>query len=176
MKMIISNIDFIVTEHFAMPIRNLFMPPYQMVSEVDIRPGNRVLDFGCGPGYITIPLAEKTGPEGLVYALDIHPLSAKSVKRRARKKNLSNIQTVLSGCSIGLPDNGIDLAVIFDVYHELDNGSDVLLEIHRVLKPDGILYFSDHHMKEHRIVSELTAQGLFTLKEKGKRVYRFVRV
>jgi len=49
----------------------------------------------------------------------------------------------------------------------------VLEELRRVLKPDGILSFSDHHMKENEIVSKVTSRGLFRLSRKGKRTYSF---
>jgi len=47
--------------------------------------------------------------------------------------------------------------------------------LHRVLKPEGLLSFSDHHMKEDEILSGITESGLFTLSEKGKKTYGFLR-
>jgi len=52
----------------------------------------------------------------------------------------------------------------------------VLEELHRVLKPEGILSFSDHHMKESEILSRLTSGGLFRLWKKGKKTYSFLKV
>ncbi|MFC1958135.1 hypothetical protein ACFLVQ_01020 [Chloroflexota bacterium] len=51
----------------------------------------------------------------------------------------------------------------------------VLGELYRILKPNGILSFSDHHMKENEILSEVTSGGLFKLLKKGKRTYSFVK-
>jgi cupin superfamily acireductone dioxygenase involved in methionine salvage len=46
-----------------------------------------------------------------------------------------------------------------------------------VLKPDGILSFNDHHLKEeNEIVARITGKGLFKLSGKGKRVYNFLKV
>ena len=116
------------------------------------------------------------GVSGLVYALDTHHLAVKMVEQRARKKGLTNIRTILSSCSTSLPDNCLDLIIFFDVFHVLDNQEEVLLELHRVLKPNTIMHFSDHHLKEDQIVSTLTKQGLFKLKSKGRKTFSFSKV
>ena len=51
-----------------------------------------------------------------------------------------------------------------------------LAELNRVLKPNGILSFNDHHMRESEVMSEITDKGLFRLSKKGKRVYNFQRI
>lgn len=40
-----------------------------------IKEGSHVLDYGCGPGFCTIPAAKIVGSQGMIYALDIHPLA-----------------------------------------------------------------------------------------------------
>jgi len=61
------------------------------------------------------------------------------------------------------------------VFHGLNNANAVLTELHRVLKPKGILSFSDHHMKEAEIVSQITSGGLFQLSARGKKTFSFLR-
>ncbi len=168
-----SNFAFKMMVNVGMPIRNLFMPPKKMLAEVEIKPGDHVLDFGCGPGAFTLIAAEKTGPSGMVYALDIHPLAVKMVEQQARKKYHTNIQTILSSCQTSLADNSLDLLLFFDVFHILNNQTEVLVELHRVLKPDGILCFSDHHLKDEQIVAKLTERRLFKLEEKGRWTFSF---
>ena len=171
-----SHLKFRLMVHVGMPIRNVFLSPETMLSEVDIPPGARILDFGCGPGTFTRLLAQKTGPTGKVYALDNHPLAINMVEKQAREKKLSHIHTILSDCATSLPDSSLDLVVFFDVFHLLGNQEAVLVEIQRVLKPDGILSFSDHHMKEADIVHRLTEHGLFTLIQKGKITFAFHKI
>jgi ubiquinone/menaquinone biosynthesis C-methylase UbiE len=168
-----SDLKYKMMVNIGMPIRNLFMPPDKMLAETDIKTGYQVLDYGCGPGTFTIKIAERVGSEGFVHALDIHPLAKKYVEQKALSKNLSNVNAILSNCSTGLPENSIDYAIIFDVYHELDNPEDVLVEIKRVLKAKGILCFSDHHMGEDEIIENLTKKEMFGLEKKGKRTYSF---
>lgn len=171
-----SNFAYRLMVNVGMPIRNLFMPPVKMLNEVDIKSGYKILDYGCGPGIFTVMMAERVGQEGLVYALDIHPLALKMVEEKAQNKKLSNIKTILSSCSTFLPENCLDLIIFFDVFHDLDNQKDVLLELQRVLKPNGNMCFSDHHMKEKEILDRLTEDGLFMLNKKGKRTFDFSKI
>jgi len=168
-----SDLEYWLMVNFGMPFRDLFMPPAKMLAETDIEPGYQVLDFGCGPGTFAIKIAEKVGSSGFVHALDIHPLAKKYTESQAHRKNLSNVKVILSNCSTSLPDHGIDYVIFFDVYHELDNQEDVLIELKRVLKPNGILCFSDHHMKDDQIIHEITKNKLFTLVKKGRRTFSF---
>jgi len=176
MKQKMSNFGFKMMVNVGMPIRNLFMPPAKMIAEVEIHPGYKVLDYGCGPGAFTIMIAEIIGQSGIVYALDIHPLAIKAVEQNARKKNLSNYKTILSSCSTSLPGNSLDLVIFFDVFHALKNQEEVLIELHRVLKSDATMCFSDHHMKEIEILKRLTEKGLFKLQRKGRRTLIFGKV
>lgn len=169
-----SNIAFRLMVNVGMPIRNLFMPPGKMLAETDICQGYQVLDYGCGPGTFTIKIAERVGPSGMVYGLDIHPLAIRYLERKAARKKLTNIKSILSNCSTSLEDNSIDYAVFFDVYHVLNNKEDVLVELKRVLKPGGMLCFSDHHMEDDRSIQELTKDGLFVLDKTGQRTISFI--
>jgi ubiquinone/menaquinone biosynthesis C-methylase UbiE len=74
-----------------------------------------------------------------------------------------------------LPDNRLDAVILYDAFHHLSDSNGVLKELHRVLKPDGILSFGDHHMKENEVVAALTNNGLFRLSRKGQRTYSFLR-
>jgi len=113
------------------------------------------------------------GKSGKVYALDIHTLAIQKVKDVVSKYNLQNVETIRSDCKTGLPDNSIDVVLLYDTFHDLRHPNRVLKELRRVLKPKGILSFSDHHMKENEIVSKLTDKGLFRVSGKGKRTYSF---
>jgi len=155
--------------------RDFFLPRKNILKEVGIKPGFHVLDFGCGPGSYIIPLAELVGESGKVYALDIHPLAIQKVQNIASKKQLANMETILSDCQTGLPDNTLDAVLLYDAFHHLSDPDVVLKELYRVLKPDGILSFSDHHMKESEIVSQVTNSRLFRLSRKGQRTYTFLK-
>ena len=156
-------------------LRDLRLPRRNILKEVGIKPGFRVLDYGCGPGSYTFPLAELVGESGQIYALDIHPLAIRRVKDMASKKRLANVQTILSDCQTGLPDNSLDVVLLYDIFHHLGDPNKILKELHRVLKPSGVLSFSDHHMKEDEIVSGVANSGFFSLSQRNQRTYSFTK-
>jgi ubiquinone/menaquinone biosynthesis C-methylase UbiE len=156
-------------------IRDFFKPRKDIVKEIGLKEGFHVLDYGCGPGSYVPPVAELIGKSGKIYALDINPSAIKMVKKIAVKKQLPNVETILSDCNTGLPNNSIDVALLYDTFHGLADQNRVLKELHRVLKPNGILSFNDHHMEENEITSKVTSAGLFRLLRKGERTYSFVK-
>jgi ubiquinone/menaquinone biosynthesis C-methylase UbiE len=107
--------------------------------------------------------------------VDIHPLAIQKVQRIISKKHLTNVKTIISDCRTGLSDNSLDAVIIYDAFHHLSDPNGVLKELHRVLKPGGILSFGDHHMKENEVVAAVTSNGLFRLSRKGQRTYTFLR-
>jgi ubiquinone/menaquinone biosynthesis C-methylase UbiE len=156
-------------------IRDFFSPRKDIVKEVGIKEGFHVLDYGCGSGSYVTAVAELVGKSGKVYALDVHPLAIEMVKKIVSKNKLTNLDTILSDCKTGLPNDSIDVVLLYDVFHDLTDPNCVLEELHRVLKPKGILSLIDHHMKENEIVQNLTNAGLFRMLRKGVRTYSFVK-
>lgn len=162
---------------FSFKLRDFLLPRENILREAGIEPGFFVLDYGCGPGSYTFVAARAVGESGKVYALDLHPLAIRRVKHIIAKKRLVNVATIYSDCGTGLPDQSIDVVLLYDVFHELSQPEQVLTELHRVLKPGGILSFNDHHIRAQKeILSRITGNGLFRLSGKGKRVYNFAKI
>jgi ubiquinone/menaquinone biosynthesis C-methylase UbiE len=155
--------------------RDFLVPRINILREVGIQPGFHVLDYGCGPGSYLILVAELVGKTGKVYALDIHPLAVQRVRDVASKKQLENVETIRSDCKTGLPDRSIDVVLLYDILHDLNDSNRVLGELYRVMKPHGVLSFSDHHMRENEILSNVTDGRLFKLLRKGKKTYSFAK-
>lgn len=149
--------------------RDALLPRERIFEEAGIKPGMRVLDYGCGPGSYVSVAAKLVGESGMVYALDSHPLAIESVRRTIAGRRLRNVRTVLSGCEMWLPDGALDAVLLYDVLHDLGEPTRVLREIHRVLKADGVLSVSDHHLSEVEIIARLTDDSLFSLLRRGKR-------
>lgn len=171
MKM--SNFKFKLMANCGMPFRDIFLPPKKIMEEIAIKKGDFILDFGCGPGSYSILAAQKTGENGKVYAQDIHPIALDYLTKKASKKRFQNIETKLSEGRIDLPDQSLDIVILFDVYHMLDDTEFVLNEIHRSLKQGGTLAFSDHHMKESKIMTELSKNNQFEFIKKGEKTFTF---
>jgi len=160
---------------FMFRIRDLLQPRTQVLQEVELGPGDHVLDYGCGPGTYVPYVAERVGETGRVYALDLHPLAVRRVQELARKRRLGNVETIRSDCQTGLPDGSVDVVLLYDIFHMLSEPDAVLAELRRVLKAQGTLSLLDPHMREEDLVSGVTRGGLFALASKGERTYRFAR-
>jgi len=156
-------------------LRDLFLPRKNILKEVGIEQGHHVLDYGCGPGSYVEATAQLVGESGKLYALDEHPLAISRIQDISSKKRITNIEAICSNCETGLPDASIDVVLLYDIFHLLRNPMSVLHELHRVLKPKGILSFSDHHIKENEIIHEVTHDELFRLLRKGKKTYSFLK-
>ncbi len=158
---------------FGFRWRDKFHDPGKVLQRVGIREGQTILDFGCGLGGYTIPAAEMVGERGKVYALDIHPLAIEAVEKNARKKRMTNITTILSDRDTGLPDESVDVILLYDTIHGIGDKQALLKELHRVLKSDGFLSVSDHHLKEDGTLKVVEENGLFSLMEQDKEILNF---
>ena len=170
-----SNIDFkIMSLCFA--IRDKFKDPMDKIKKANIKSSDYVLDYGCGPGSYSFVAAKVVGPSGKVFAADIHPLAIKKVRKKALKKGLKNIETILTDCNTGLENNSIDVIICFDTLHALKNVMDNnMKEFYRVLKPNAILSVDDHHSEENEIISKVQENGLFKLLDKKEKIFNFIK-
>ena len=160
---------------FTFRFRDLFSSRKSILKEVGIKPGFHILDYGCGSGSYITAAAELVGKSGKIYALDIHPLAIRRVRSIASKKRLANVETICSDCETGLPDCSVDVVLLYDTFHALSAPNRILEELHRVLRPNGLLSFSDHHMKESEITAKVASKGLFGLLRKDEKTYSFLR-
>jgi len=167
------NVLNYITMSLILQIRDLLYPPQKVLSEVEITPGICVLDFGCGIGSYSIETAELLARSGKVFALDIHPLAVEDVSKTALKKKLTNLETILSDCETKLPSNSVDIILLYHVFHDLKNPDKVLHELHRVIKPQGILSFSEFRVE--KISPGIAKTGLFQLQRKGNRTHTFMK-
>jgi len=170
-----SNLAFLGMS-LLFKIRDFIRPPMDKVMEIGLKPGARVLDYGCGPGSLSIEAARLVGESGTVFSVDMHPNAIESVKRRAAKEGLTNIVPIEANSPDALETESFDVVILYDIFHDFGNPEMMLRELHRVLKPDGTLSFSDHHMNEAAILSGVTRGGLFKLSKKGNRTYSFRKV
>jgi len=147
-------------------LRDLFVKPGRRLEKVRLGERMSVLDYGCGPGSYTIPAAKLVGPEGKVFAVDIHPLAVNTIEKKASKEGLRNIETVLvRGYDTGIPDSSIDRVLLLDTLHGIDDPEALFREIHRVLKRDGLVFMDQEHMSESRARELVERTGLFAIAE-----------
>jgi len=123
----------------ATPLRRLIHDPRRVLAGL-ARPGDTVIDVGCGPGYFTLPLAETVGPTGRVVAVDLQPAMLEQVRVRAARAGLAD-RVELHPCAADtLGDLPVaDALLAFAVVHELPDVARFWCEAAAALRPDGRL-------------------------------------
>lgn len=138
-----------------------------------------VADIGAGTGYYSFRLSAKV-PQGKVYAVEIQDKLIISLQNKKASLKDSIVEVVKSTPqSINLPDNSIDLAIMVDVYHELEFPAEILQSIRKALKRNGKILLIEyrgedpavpikalHKTTVQQLNRELMANG-FTLSYKG---------
>ena len=90
---------------FENPLVEAFAGPELLAQRLGLAPGMRVLDAGCGPGRLTIPLARAVGPRGEVVALDGQPKMLEKLEHlRLEAENITNVLTLEAGLGEGALD------------------------------------------------------------------------
>jgi ubiquinone/menaquinone biosynthesis C-methylase UbiE len=101
-------------------------------------------DIGAGEGDYLAAWVAMVGPGGRVFATEIDPGLVKHLEQRIAAEGLENVEVrTASASSTGLPAGCCDLIVLRHVYHHLSDPQATLADIHRALKPDGLLLLID---------------------------------
>jgi len=169
------NIAFRVMAFF-LAIHRSFVDVKKPLEGAGIKEGQTILDFGCGPGHYSIAAAKMVGAKGKVYALDIQPLALRSVEKKAKKEGLTNITTILSDKDTRLPDESVDIALAYDMIHMVKDQQAWARELHRVLKPNGILSVIVGHINVEGVLKVLDQGGLFSLRDRYGRLLNLNKV
>lgn len=171
-----SNFAFrIISLMHDNPFLPLFRNPDKLLKAAGLKPGQKVLEVGCGPGFFTIPAAKIVGEEGFVYAVDVHPLAIERVKARNMKEEIKNVTPILANASdTGLPDRSIDLAFLFGLQYIAGGLENVISEMHRILKPGGVLSFEKTRGSKDKLIDEVERGG-FIYSRRQARIFIFTK-
>ena len=160
---------------FMLRLVEPFRKPKHRLIQVGLKPGQTVLEYGIGVGSYTIPAARLLGETGCLYALDIHPLAIKTVGKRLDREHLGNVTFILSDRDTGLPDESVDVILLYDTLHLVQDKQALLAEMHRVLKADGLLSADHHHTDRKVLLETVTAGDRFRLQSESGHVYGFAK-
>lgn len=122
------------------PDRDLYQRPVQIMDALQIGEGSVVADLGAGGGWFTIRLARRVGPNGRVYAEDIQKEMIGAIDRRVQREGLRNVITKLgTPVDPDIPAGTVDVVLIVDAYHEVEEPVTLLRNVAKTLKPKGII-------------------------------------
>jgi len=137
--------------------------------------GQIIVDFGCGSGTYTLPAAKLVGEEGKVYALDKNKKALDKLMKKAEAEGLKNIERIdTSGApKIPLEDESVHVVLLYDVFNEYYFPSagarrELLDEIHRILKPNGILSVWLRRIEPEKAKNELGNANFYLTSEYSK--------
>ena len=147
--------------------------PSKAIDALELKPGMVVADIGAGSGYYTSRLSKRLGATGRVYATDIQPGMIELLNRRVANEGLTNVTTILGAMDDPkLPPRSVDLAIMVDVYHELQQPQLFLQRLEDAFKPGGRLVLLEyrkedasvpilevHKMSVAEVKAELEAEG-----------------
>ena len=148
-----------------------FAHPKKNIAELGLKDGQRVADFGAGPGHYTIPAAKAVGQDGHVYAIEIQKELVSKVETKAENAGLHNVNVIWADLEkpegSTLDDQLVDVVIVSNVLFQITNKKQFLREAYRVLKIGGrvlVVDWSDAHgglgPNEKHIVSESTVRSL----------------
>lgn len=137
-----------------------------IVEHIDLQPGMTVLDAGCGPGRLAVPVARRVGERGSVLAMDIQQGMLDRTRQKVRQSDLTNVEYLLAGLGEGkLPAATFDRALLVTVLGEIPEREPALKELFSALKPGGILAVAelvfDPHFQSRNTVLRLAGNAGF---------------
>lgn len=137
----------------------------RVVAQLAPQVGARVMDVGCGPGRVTLPLARAVGPQGEVVALDVQAEMLAKVAKKAESEGITNIRLLQSEMKRELIENcSLDAVVMVMALGEIPEQADVFEALHSALKPGGRLLvaesiFDPHFVSQRKVRAKATAAG-----------------
>jgi len=133
-----------------------------------VRAGSAVADIGAGSGWFTVRAAQRVGPTGTVFAVDINQEYVNHIKSRAEKEGFANIRTILGKEDDPmLLEGSVDSILVLKTYHEFSKPINMLLAMRRAMRKDALLGIidkngegDDHGLDAEKVIEEAERAGL----------------
>ncbi len=124
--------------------RRFVQKPSTVADQLYLRPGMIVVEIGPGKGSYTIEFAKRVLPDGVVYAVDISEAVIAGLKQRIAQESILNIIPQIDNAhAFSFKNESIDRVIAIACLPEIPQPVKVLREIHRILKPDGLVSLSE---------------------------------
>jgi ubiquinone/menaquinone biosynthesis C-methylase UbiE len=161
------------------PIRRWLNDPEAMLGDF-VRPGERVLEIGPGPGFYTLPMARRVGADGRVICVDVQQRMLNTLVRRLARRGLGDrVEThCCAGGSSWLDSvrGSVDKAVLIYVLHEVPDPRQTLDEVHAALRPGGsvLLVEPRGHCSPELFAAELWAARQAGFMHAGEQAWTYL--
>ena len=147
--------------------------PEELLDLLGIKQGDVVADIGAGVGFFSLRAAERVGPTGKVFAVDVQPEMIEGLEMMMNRFGHENIVPILGNVDDPkLPANSVDHVLIVIAYHEFSHPVEMMRHIRNAMKPDGQMLIVEykaedlssrvaplHKMSEAEIMTEISALG-----------------
>lgn len=147
-----------------------------IITDLELSEGMNVLDVGCGPGRVMLPIAQKVGPSGHVTSVDVQLGMIQKARNKAQLLELTNIDFIHGEIGkVKLEKNYYDRAILVAVLGEIpaSDRQAALMQIFNALKPDGIasiteIIFDPHFQRRQKVIDLMLDAGFVQKKSLGR--------
>ena len=148
------------------PILQRFNGTRVTLDRLELRPGQKILEIGPGPGRLLIRAANRVLPGGEAVGIDIQPAMIERLDARARSAGVTNLRTIVGdAASAHVPDASFDLVFLCAALGEIPDRAAALAQCLRALKSGGILSITemagDPHYQTRATVDRLALAAGF---------------
>jgi SAM-dependent methyltransferase len=155
---------------FDDPKRDAWQEPHQVIQALDLAPDAIIADVGSGTGYFSVRLANMV-PKGRVYGVDVEPDMVKYLAERAKREKRDNVIAVAGAPADPRLPEKVDLILLVDVFHHIDERASYFRNLRASLKPGGRIAVIDFRMDSpegppkaariapQRVIAELKEAG-----------------
>jgi ubiquinone/menaquinone biosynthesis C-methylase UbiE len=151
-------------------VRDKIFAVDKLLDQFEIRKGQTVVDYGCGPGSYIKKASQLVGDNGQVIAVDIHELAIKSVEKRISNENLTNITGHVAENGVcPLADRTADVIYALDMFHMVSDPGSFLQELRRISKPSGFLFIDNGHQSRHKAREKIIASKKWEIIDENNR-------
>ncbi|MDA0660524.1 MAG: class I SAM-dependent methyltransferase [Planctomycetota bacterium] len=152
----------------ASPLYGRITGTEKTLERIGLKPGQRVLEIGPGPGRLLLPAAHKVLPEGEVVGIDIQPGMVERLKERATAAHITNLTAILGDATQAIVQAAsFDVVFLVTTLGEIPDRVAALNQCFRALKPGGTLSVSemlpDPHYQSKATVRRLAESAGFRL-------------
>ncbi len=120
----------------------------EVVAAMKLRPGDVVADLGAGSGLFVVPLSKAVGPKGRVLAVEIDRNFFPHILQKAKAAGVTNIQTIAGDPTDPKLPEPVDIALLHDVLHHIENHAAYIKSLAKYLEPTARIVIVDYLAKQ----------------------------